>query len=128
MTPDNPTNPRYRDDGTLLCHAKTSAGNPCQAPAMLGQKVCHKHGGAAPQNRRAAKLRLAALADPAIATLGRIMATAESDKDKLAAANSILDRTGYGRSQTITTDDARALLLERLLEAQQETSEGENQQ
>ena len=115
--------PRYRSDGARLCSAKTTKGTPCKAPAMHGQRVCHKHGGAAPQARRAAKLRLMELVDPAIATLGREMMKAENSRDRQSAANSILDRAGYGRAQQITTDDARSMLLHRLLEAQQKPDE-----
>lgn len=118
MTPQE--QPRYDERGVLLCHANTSAGNPCKAPAMRGQKVCHKHGGAAPQNKRKAKLRLDALAYPAIATLAKEMTNAEASRDRQSAANSILDRAGYSRTHNVTTDDAREILLERLLQAQQE--------
>lgn len=117
--------PRYREDGALLCSAHTTAGKPCNAPAMSGQTVCHKHGGAAPQAKRAAKLRLLELVDPAIATLAREMARAENSRDKQAAANSILDRAGYGRQQQITTDDARTMLFHRLMQAQQQDTEPE---
>ncbi len=41
------------------CHAHSSrTGNPCKLPPMLGQKVCRKHGGAAPQCRAKAAKRL----------------------------------------------------------------------
>lgn len=63
------------------------------------------------------------LVDPAIATLGREMMKAENSRDRQSAANSILDRAGYGRAQQITTDDARSMLLHRLLEAQQKPDE-----
>ena len=92
---------------------------------MTGQLVCHKHGGASPQAKRKAKLRLLELVDPAVATLAREMARAENSRDRQAAANSILDRAGYGRQQQITTDDARTMLFHRLLEAQQENNDHE---
>lgn len=34
-------------------------GTPCTGAAMIGQEVCHSHGGRAPQNRRAAQARIA---------------------------------------------------------------------
>lgn len=79
------------------------------------------HGGASPQARRKARLRLAELADPAIATLARVMADPETKtSDKLRAADSILDRAGYGRTQTIETAEAREILLERITALQME--------
>lgn len=113
---DQPTI-RYTPAGARACSAHTTAGEPCNAPAMNGQRVCRKHGGASPQAKRAAQLRLAALADPAIETLAHIMEHGEEPRDRLSAANSILDRAGYGRSQHVTTEDARELLLQRLIEA-----------
>jgi hypothetical protein len=41
------------------CSARRSNGNPCKNYAMLGGKVCHAHGGRAPQTRDAAQRRLA---------------------------------------------------------------------
>lgn len=111
---------RYTSAGARACSAHTTAGKPCEAPAMNGQRICAKHGGSAPQAKRAAQLRLAALADPAIETLAHIMEHGEEPRDRLSAANSILDRAGYGRSQHVTTEDARELLLQRLIEAQGE--------
>lgn len=87
---------------------------------MHGQRICGAHGGRSPQAKAAARLRLAALADPAIAVLAYELEHAEESRDRQAAANSILDRAGYGRSQHFTTEDAHELLLERLLEAQAE--------
>lgn len=115
-TPETRTNNR----GAPLCHATNRAGEPCRAPAMRGQKVCHKHGGASPQAKRKAKIRLAALVDPAITVLAREMTSAEQSRDRQAAANSVLDRAGYARTSNVTTEDARELLLQRLLDAQEE--------
>lgn len=106
------------------CTAKSrTTGNRCKAWAMPGQAVCYYHGGSSPQAKKKAQLRLDALAQPAIAALQRVMEQAEADSDVLAAANSILDRAGYSRTHNITSDDAREILLARLLEAHAEHHE-----
>lgn len=81
---------------------------------MNGGDVCRMHGGSAPQARARAKLRFAELVDPAIAILAREMVQAEKSGEKQSAANSILDRAGYGRSQTIESEDIREVILERI--------------
>ena len=53
MTTPNPEIPR--------CTAKTSAGNPCKQRPIRGGTVCATHGGSAPQVRRKAEERLAAM-------------------------------------------------------------------
>lgn len=78
--------------------------------------MCRKHGGGAPQVRRKAKLRLAELVDPAIATLAREMTTATRSGDRLRAAENVLDRTGHGRGTTVEVTDPRAELLDFLLD------------
>lgn len=92
-------------------------GQRCRQTAIPGGTVCRYHGGSAPNVKRKAALRLAQLVDPAIATLGREMVKAEKSSDRQRAANSILDRAGITRGQSAELDVARALLLERLLEA-----------
>jgi hypothetical protein len=87
----------------------------CGKPAMRGQNVCQVHGGSAPAAKRNAKLRLLELVDPAIATLAREMTSAKSSKDRMAAANSILDRAGYGRVSQVEVADAREMLVARLI-------------
>lgn len=89
----------------------------CKQSAIAGGTVCRFHGGGAPSVKRKAALRLAQLVDPAIATLGREMVKADKSSDRQRAANSILDRAGITRGQSSELDVARALLLERLLEA-----------
>ena len=87
---------------------------------MSGSSVCRMHGGGSALARRKAKLRLAELVDPAIATLAREMTTAEKSADKQAAANSLLDRAGWGRVTKVEQTDARSLLVQRLLEIRDE--------
>lgn len=106
--------PRYDENGTLLCHAHTQRGTLCMAPAISGGRVCRVHGGSASQVKRAARLRLAELVNPAIATLAREMANAEKSSDRQRAANSILDRAGISRVQKIEGADAREMLKQRL--------------
>jgi len=107
--------PRYDAQGRRLCGAHRSNGNPCRAPAMHGQRVCYRHGGASPQARHAARLRLLDLVDPAITILARILSNPETkDADALKAVEMILDRTGYSKGYQVTVDDARAMLAERL--------------
>ncbi len=104
-----------------MCGAKTRAGGGCTQPAMDGQARCRFHGGASPQARRAARIRLAELVDPAIATLGREMVKADKSVDRQRAANSILDRAGFGREQKLVdaADTAREILLRRLRDLRQ---------
>lgn len=105
------------DGNPIACSATNRHGQPCENPAREGTNVCRNHGGNAPQVQRAAKLRLVELIDPAIATLAREMAKAEKSNDRQNAANSILDRAGVPRRAEVSTDDARALLAARLLQA-----------
>ena len=49
------------------------SGQPCKKAAITGMKVCRTHGGAAPQVREAARLRLALLVNPALARLHDIL-------------------------------------------------------
>lgn len=98
-----------------ICGKKTRAGTPCQKSPIKGGTVCRLHGGSAPQVKRAAKLRLLELVDPAIATLARIMATSDNEALRLKAADSILDRGGLPKGAQVTVEDARSALYEALL-------------
>lgn len=91
-----------------------TAGERCRQPAIPGGTVCRFHGGGNPDVKRKAALRLAALVDPAIATLGREMVKADRSSDRQRAANSILDRAGISRAASAEVEVARSLLLERL--------------
>lgn len=115
---------RYDKQNRRLCKAHRSDGKLCQSPAMLGSRVCRMHGGAAPQARRKARLRLAELVDPAIATLAREMVKAERSADRQRAANSVLDRAGFSRAQKVQLDDAKAVLRERLRDIRGDQEDG----
>ena len=107
-TPD-PTPSRIPD--ARRCTATNKSGGRCGQRAIPGGHVCKFHGGAAPQVKRKAQLRLAELVDPAIAQLARMLTQADKDSDKLRAAENILDRAGYGRSATVEVDDKREFIL-----------------
>lgn len=106
------------------CTAHNRAGYRCQRYPVQGAKVCSKHGGNAPQVRRKAALRLAALVDPAIVTIARIM-TDQTAKpgDRLRAANSVLDRAGIVRQTDMDLSTAQALLVQRLQEVHRRKDE-----
>lgn len=116
---------RHDEQGRRLCSAKRkSDGELCRSPAMAGQRVCRMHGGSTKHARAAAKLRLMDLVDPAITMLGRELVSKTSDpKDRLAAANSILDRAGLSRRTEVSVDDARELLVQRIMENRAEDNE-----
>lgn len=76
------------------CTAHTRGGAPCRQWAMRGQRVCKLHGGKAPQALRTAQERIAALVDPALVELARLVRVAETDAVKLAAIKDVLDRAG----------------------------------
>lgn len=122
MPPDTPPTDRRDGQNRRLCKAHRRDGELCTQPAMDGQAVCKMHGGQAPQTKRKAALRLLELVDPAIATLAREMVQASKSSDKQRAANSILDRAGYGRVHKVEATDARELLVQRLLALQGESA------
>jgi hypothetical protein len=80
------------------CHARAKAsGQPCQRQAIAGATVCRVHGGAAPQVKEAARLRILALVDPALATMARAVNSkrkGEPSAVEISAARDILDRAG----------------------------------
>lgn len=79
----------------MKCKAHTSKGKPCKAEAIRGGAVCRTHGGSAPQVKAAAALRLAALVDPAIDELTKLLKKSRIDSVRMAAVKDILDRTGH---------------------------------
>lgn len=111
------TNGETALNGAARCTAHNRAGDRCSNPAILGTNVCRMHGGSAPAIQRKARLRLLELVDPAIATLAREMTNQNArPADRLRAAEAILDRAGHPRQVQVTGDDARALLIQRLIQ------------
>lgn len=105
---------RKPDPMRRTCSATTRSGKSCRGLAIVGGTVCRMHGGAAPQVRRKAAMRLLDLIDPAITTLAREMEQAQFSSDRQRAANSILDRAGVVRVTQTDADMAVELLVERL--------------
>ncbi len=66
----------------------------CRRQAINGGTVCSMHGGGAPQVIAKAKIRLAALVDPALDRLEKIIKTSKHDASGVSAAKDILDRAG----------------------------------
>lgn len=98
------------------CTAKSKqTGERCKRIVRLGYTVCYYHGARAPGAAEKARLRLLNLVDPAIATVAQIMATSSDEKTRLRAAENVLDRGGFPRGVAVSTDDAKALLAERLI-------------
>lgn len=82
----------------VKCTAHKRSGKPCTQPRMKGAVVCRMHGGSAPQVRRSARERLAAMVDPALDVLYRNIKPTKGKyvKPELQArcAFDVLDRAG----------------------------------
>ena len=80
------------------CTAHRTDGEPCQAQAIKGMKVCRVHGGSSPQAKKAtARRMLEELVSPALSQLKLIVDNPKTPPAvKLAAVRDILDRTGHG--------------------------------
>lgn len=107
------------------CTAKNRQGERCKRSPVSLSNVCTVHGGKAPQVRKKAAQRLLALIDPAISVLHHEMETAETSKDRQAAANSILDRGGVPRTRSVVDDEsARDLLIDRIIALRDQSKTG----
>lgn len=79
------------------CTAHNRQGQRCGKDALRGTTVCRLHGGAAPQVREAARLRLLQAADPAAAELvAQLKNRKLPARDRRSAAVAVLDRAGLG--------------------------------
>lgn len=77
------------------CTARNRRGQQCGRYPIPGGNVCVMHGGGAPQVQARAKQRLAAMIDPALATVRKSL-KAKSERVALSAAQDVLDRNGVG--------------------------------
>lgn len=82
------------------CRARSLSGafggQRCRNFSIKGGVVCHRHGGALPNVKRAAQIRLLMAANPAIEKLIAIATTKRgvADADRIRAIAQILDRAG----------------------------------
>lgn len=91
-----------RMDDHNLCTAKRRNGKPCLNYAINGSNVCRMHGGAAPQVRAAAQVRILMASDLAAKKLVDLMESPKvDDRVKLAAAKDLLDRANLAGKQSI---------------------------
>lgn len=105
----------------IRCTAKSkTTGEQCKQPAKLGGKVCHYHGGAAPQVERAnARRIIEALVGPALARITKLIEVDDVPSAvQLAASKDMLDRAGHkpvDKSEVLLlTDEAIAAEIARL--------------
>ncbi len=74
------------------CRATNRQGKRCGRAPIPGGAVCYYHGGAAPQVKLAAEVRLALLVAPAITRLGQLVDQTEFPSVAIAAVKDVLDR------------------------------------
>jgi len=92
------------------CTAKSkTAGRQCGQRAIEGGNVCHYHGGAAPQVKAKAALRLALLVDPAIGQMGKLIKS-KHQPTSLGACRDVLDRNGLKTAQEIKLTGAVGII------------------
>lgn len=102
VTPHEMTEAHEADDREGRCTAHNRKGRLCRMWAIPGGTVCLRHGGSASQVKKAAALRLLALADPAISALAQIVRDKNATAaDRARAAVAILDRAGLGPNARI---------------------------
>lgn len=88
-------------------------GRRCRKPCIPGGTVCNAHGGAAPQVKNRAKLRILSLVDPSLGALARTLAQTQDENLRVKVAFGILDRAGMGKAADVSADVAKALLMDR---------------
>ena len=115
----------------MQCKAKSKQSQQrCKRHAIAGGTVCAIHGGKASQVIAAARLRLAALVDPAIARLEKVIKDPEHEASAVRAAKDVLDRAGLKPTDTLEIegdtevyDPGREVLSDEALEALIELAE-----
>jgi len=91
--------------GVRCSEMSRHTGEPCGKYAIHGSTVCPTHGGQLPNVQKAAKQRLLALVDPALAELQKIIdKSSTADADRLKAIQMVLDRTGYHAKTEMTIE------------------------
>lgn len=88
-------------------------GHRCKKPAIPGGTVCATHGGAAPQVKRRAKLRVLQLLDPALGQLARILANPDDQRIGLTAIKMVVEMNGMTTRGDVDSTLAKAILMDR---------------
>lgn len=105
MSRGNKRRKRMRELGLMPplepCVAHKKTGERCKKYPMVGQVVCEKHGGKAPQNIAKAKERIAMLADAAAQRMDKLSQDARSEQVRFLATKDLLDRAKVGTEQEL---------------------------
>jgi len=75
---------------------------------MLGQRVCHMHGGKSPQALAKAEDRMRALIDPAISSLSR-----QIENDEFPAVKLVLEWAGFKATEKIQQEGTLEIVFDR---------------
>jgi hypothetical protein len=105
------------------CKARSKqSGQRCRRDAIAGGTVCPTHGGSAPQVRASARLRLAALVDPSINVLDKLLKDRKKEPAlAYRAAVAVLDRNGFGATtKLIGAGDDGAIAIKLDVSAKQD--------
>lgn len=86
---------RRLSDAPICTAHKADTGQPCKAFAIRGGTVCVYHGGASGVVRAKALERLAALVDPAITKLQKLIDQSDDPAVAMRAVADLLDRAGF---------------------------------
>lgn len=111
--------PYVRNPDRVTCKARSKrTGDPCNNPPVGGATVCRMHGGAAPQVRNAARVRLEMAADRMAKQLLKMAADDDvADSVKLAAIKDALDRAGLSAKTAVQVEVGPTKEYEEILTA-----------
>lgn len=99
------------------CRAHTVTGDRCRTFALVGSRVCGKHGGAAPHVKAAARARLENASDAlAQRLLGMTLDDSVKDSVKLAAIKDALDRAGLKAPEQVVISPGQQRPFEEIAE------------
>lgn len=88
-----------------VCSARKTNGEPCRKAAIEGARVCRTHGGAAPQVKQAARVRLEMAAKQMVDELVKMALNDDVPPAvKLAAMKDVLDRGGLSAKTAVEVE------------------------
>jgi hypothetical protein len=86
------------------CAYVSGSGSPCSRPPVEGEAYCIRHGANLVRAQDVIARRLLALQEKAIFELADLLTFAFDDRVKLAAIQTVLDRTGFGPKSTVAVE------------------------